>query len=216
MTVGTIHATTLSMVLLAAGLLVTVLPDTARQRMRRVVPGRTAGSARRDRLRGLGRFAPNTRGMRRTRDVDAEAFRLAAAWDLLAASLHAGMPVPDAVRAIAGNTPVRVEQVLLRTADLLALGADPVQAWAWARECPDTTELARAACRTARSGTALAEVAASMAERVRAHTADKAQAHAQRAAVLITGPLGLCFLPAFICLGVIPVVLGLAGRLTVL
>ena len=28
---------------------------------------------------------------------------------------------------------------------------------------------------------------------------------------LIAGPLGLCFLPAFVCLGIIPVVAGLAG-----
>jgi hypothetical protein len=32
--------------------------------------------------------------------------------------------------------------------------------------------------------------------------------------VLITLPLGLCFLPAFVCLGVAPVVAGLASRLT--
>jgi hypothetical protein len=32
--------------------------------------------------------------------------------------------------------------------------------------------------------------------------------------VLITGPLGLCFLPAFFCLGVLPVVVGLAEQLT--
>ncbi len=36
---------------------------------------------------------------------------------------------------------------------------------------------------------------------------------AERAGVLIAGPLGLCFLPAFLCLGIVPVVLGLAGRL---
>jgi hypothetical protein len=28
--------------------------------------------------------------------------------------------------------------------------------------------------------------------------------------VLISGPLGLCFLPAFIALGIVPVVIGLA------
>ena len=39
---------------------------------------------------------------------------------------------------------------------------------------------------------------------------DSAQARAQRAAVLITGPLGLCFLPAFLVLGIAPVVIGLA------
>ena len=29
--------------------------------------------------------------------------------------------------------------------------------------------------------------------------------------MLIAGPLGLCYLPAFLCLGIVPVVAGLAG-----
>ncbi|COX12628.1 alanine rich membrane protein [Mycobacterium tuberculosis] len=29
--------------------------------------------------------------------------------------------------------------------------------------------------------------------------------------VLIAGPLGLCFLPAFLCVGIVPLVVGLAG-----
>lgn len=29
---------------------------------------------------------------------------------------------------------------------------------------------------------------------------------------MVSGPLGLCFLPAFICLGIVPVVIGLATR----
>jgi hypothetical protein len=29
--------------------------------------------------------------------------------------------------------------------------------------------------------------------------------------VVIAGPLGVCFLPAYICVGVVPVVAGLAG-----
>jgi pilus assembly protein TadC len=37
-------------------------------------------------------------------------------------------------------------------------------------------------------------------------------AAAERAGVLIAGPLGLCFLPAFVCLGIVPVVAGLAGE----
>jgi hypothetical protein len=35
-------------------------------------------------------------------------------------------------------------------------------------------------------------------------------AAAERAAILIAGPLGLCYLPAFVCLGIVPVVAGLA------
>ncbi|MGI5994335.1 MAG: pilus assembly protein TadC, partial [Saccharomonospora viridis] len=76
-------------------------------------------------------------------------------------------------------------------------------------------ELARAACRTASSGSALAAQAFALAERIRNAATDRVEARAQRASVLVAGPLGLCFLPAFLCLGVIPVVLGLADHLTV-
>ena len=47
--------------------------------------------------------------------------------------------------------------------------------------------------------------------RIRSTAADTAEARAQRAAVLITAPLGLCFLPAFVCLGVAPTVAGIAA-----
>ncbi|MDO3640328.1 type II secretion system F family protein, partial [Mycolicibacterium sp. KC 300] len=40
---------------------------------------------------------------------------------------------------------------------------------------------------------------------------DAAGAAAERASVLIAAPLGLCYLPAFLCLGIVPVVAGLAG-----
>lgn len=41
----------------------------------------------------------------------------------------------------------------------------------------------------------------------------RAAATGERAAVLIAGPLGLCFLPAFVCLGIVPVVAALARDL---
>ena len=41
--------------------------------------------------------------------------------------------------------------------------------------------------------------------------ADAAVERAERAGVRISGPLGLCFPPAFICLGIAPVVIGLAS-----
>ena len=34
----------------------------------------------------------------------------------------------------------------------------------------------------------------------------------RRAGVWVLAPLGLCFLPAFVCLGVVPLVLGIAGQ----
>jgi pilus assembly protein TadC len=138
---------------------------------------------------------------------------LASGWDLLAACLRGGLAVPDAVRAIAGGVPGETANTLRRTAELIALGADPVTAWAPALRHPATAELARGARRTARSGAALAGVAEALAADVRANAGELAEARAQRAAVAVTGPLGLCFLPAFLCLGVVPVVIGLATRL---
>jgi pilus assembly protein TadC len=38
---------------------------------------------------------------------------------------------------------------------------------------------------------------------------------AGRAGVLMTAPLGICFLPAFLCLGLAPVVVGLLGQLEI-
>ncbi|GGU49544.1 type II secretion system F family protein [Lentzea flava] len=132
-------------------------------------------------------------------------FERAAALDLLAACLKAGLPVPTAIRAVGVAE-------LSRTAELLALGADPETAWAPALGQPATAALARAARRTARSGAALARQAAELAERTRAEARDRAEAEAQRAAVAVAAPLALCFLPAFLCLGVVPVVLGLADQ----
>lgn len=136
--------------------------------------------------------------------------------DLLAACLVAGLPVPTALRAATGATTGRAADVLRHAADALALGAPARQAWEPARACPETTELARAACRTARSGSAMASAATAVAAQARQVSADAAETRSHRAGVLIVGPLALCFLPAFLCLGVIPVVIGLATRLDVL
>ena len=132
-------------------------------------------------------------------------FERAAAWDLLAACLKAGLPVPTAIQAVEMKE-------LSQVAELLKLGADPVTAWTSALDQPATALLARAARRTARSGAALARQTAELAERTRSEACDDAEAKAQKAAVAVAAPLALCFLPAFLCLGVAPVVLGLAGQ----
>ncbi|MGW5312435.1 type II secretion system F family protein, partial [Nocardia thailandica] len=76
----------------------------------------------------------------------------------------------------------------------------------------DVESLARMARRSARSGASLAAAVGELADHRRAAVEDAAVARAERAGVLIGGPLGLCFLPAFVCLGIVPVVIGLAGR----
>ncbi|WP_425425887.1 MULTISPECIES: type II secretion system F family protein [Amycolatopsis] len=139
---------------------------------------------------------------------------LAGTWDLFAACLRAGLPIPTALSAVTGDLTGPDADALRATANLLRLGASPAEAWAPARAGPGTAELARAAERTARSGSALADVAEELADRLRAALVDEAEAKAQRAGVLIAGPLALCFLPAFLCFGVAPVVLGLVSQFT--
>lgn len=142
----------------------------------------------------------------------ADPLAIAAAYDLLAASLRSGLPMPAAAAAVAASAPPLLAAVLRRAADLLSLGADPATAWAAAAEHPETESLARMARRSARSGAPVAAAMAELATAARTAAEDAAAAKAERAGVLISGPLGLCFLPAFICLGIVPLVIGLAQR----
>lgn len=137
----------------------------------------------------------------------------ASALDVLAVCLTAGMPVSAAAKATAAGAPEPLAAVLGRAADLLALGADPATAWAPPPGVdldPACLGLLRLARRSASSGTALATAVAELATHSRQEAAHRAEAAAERASVVIAGPLGLCFLPAFVCLGIVPVVAGLA------
>ena len=143
----------------------------------------------------------------------ADPLAAASCFDVLAACLRSGMAVSTAASATAPSAPASLAHVLNRAADLLALGAEPATAWAE----PDgkvedhADALLRLARRSASSGAALAQGVAELADQSRRDAADVATAAAERASVLIAGPLGLCYLPAFVCLGIIPVVAGLAG-----
>lgn len=137
---------------------------------------------------------------------------VAATFDLLAACLRSGLPVAVAAEAVSLTAPAPLSESLRRAADLLSLGADAATAWESAASDPATESLARMARRSARSGSSLAGSMTELATESRSQAEDSAAASAERAGVLISGPLGLCFLPAFICLGIIPVVVGLASR----
>ena len=168
-----------------------------------VVGGALAGAA--------GLVAARAAG-RRNGPASATAGDLAAGWELVAVGLDAGLPVALAVSAAAGTLAGATGAALRRVGGLLELGADPAGAWRGAEHDPALAAFARAAGRSASTGAALAEVARTEARRLRSDLVDTAQERAQRAAVLITGPLGLCFLPAFLALGIAPVVVGLAGE----
>lgn len=142
-------------------------------------------------------------------------FATASALDIFAVCLSSGMAVPVAAAAMADSAPPALGAVLRHAADLLMLGADPDMAWRPPNSDSDDgcAALARLARRSAASGSALAAGVAQLAEQSRQTVTNTAMAAAERAGVLIAGPLGLCFLPAFVCLGIVPVIAGLAGEI---
>ncbi|MFG2038972.1 type II secretion system F family protein [Dactylosporangium sp. NPDC048998] len=126
--------------------------------------------------------------------------------DLLAAALRAGAP-PDLAAVTVGEAlggPVGLR--LARTGRALRLGAAPDAAWAHLADLPGGARFARAATRSAEHGIALTRTLDRQAADLRVAKAAAAEAAVRRVGVLAVLPVGLCFLPAFVLAGVVPVV----------
>ncbi|MEV6745180.1 type II secretion system F family protein [Streptomyces sp. NPDC051080] len=141
------------------------------------------------------------------------AHQLPLAADLLAACISAGAGPREAAEAVGESLGGPVGRCLARTAAEIRLGGEPAAAWGRFGEMPGASALARCLERAGSTGAPAADPVARLAEAMRAERASAAVARAQRAGVLITGPVGLCFLPAFLAVGVAPVVIGLATGL---
>ncbi|MGX2996404.1 type II secretion system F family protein [Streptomyces sp. JNUCC 64] len=133
--------------------------------------------------------------------------------DLLAACVAAGADPVLAARAVGESLGGPAGAALATGAAEIRLGAAPETAWRGLTALPDGDRLARLLERAGESGAPAAAPVARYAAEVRARRSRIQAARARRAGVLITAPVGLCFLPAFIVIGVLPVVIGLAGRL---
>lgn len=157
---------------------------------------------------------------------------LAVRLDLIAACLRSGLPVATALVAVSAATDSDEQpddtsavsdrsrsgtrpavRVLEEVAALLAVGADAPAAWEITAGHPDLASVAAAARRSAVGGSTLAAAFAEQAGELRQRTVADDAAAAGRAGVLMTAPLGACFLPAFLCLGLAPAVVGLLGTL---
>ncbi|MCA2214568.1 type II secretion system F family protein [Jidongwangia harbinensis] len=131
--------------------------------------------------------------------------------DLLAAALTAGAPVDRAAAAVADALGGPLGERLARTSRSLRLGAGPPEAWAHLSDVAGAERVAAAAARSSASGGALAGALTRLADDLRADRGVAAEAAARRAGVLIVLPLGLCFLPAFVLAGLVPVVVAVLG-----
>ncbi|SDC43257.1 Type II secretion system (T2SS), protein F [Geodermatophilus telluris] len=147
------------------------------------------------------------------REVDAAAElvpELPVACDLLAVCLAAGLPVAGALAAVAPALPGPLGDALTGVAGRLRLGAAPRVAWSAAPG--PLAGLGRVLVRAGESGAAAVPALRVLAAEARTAARSRTEAGVRRAGVWVLAPLGLCFLPAFVCLGVAPLVIGIAGQ----
>lgn len=142
------------------------------------------------------------------RGGDTLAVDLVTVVDLLAVAVGSGASVPGALAAVGAALGGATGRDLDRAGAALLLGEPWAAAWAHAPEVGDVLEGLEAAWRTgAPAGPALRATAAGL-RRTRERAAREA---AGRLGVRLVVPLGLCFLPAFVLVGLVPVLASL-GR----
>lgn len=140
--------------------------------------------------------------------------QLPQACDLLAVCLEAGLPLRRATEVIAGAVEAPLSEVLAELCAVVALGADEDRAWREAGLAePTLATLAREVGRAVDSGVALSLSLRSLGVEARRAAASAAEVRARRVGVRSVLPLMLCFLPAFLLLGVVPIIGGVARHL---
>jgi len=146
--------------------------------------------------------------------------------DLLAACLAGGAHPAAAAEAVGQAVPGPAGRRLLAVRASLAVGMPASEAWAslgqpaveeaagHRRDEPDPyAPAARALARAAEGGAPVAQAVSRLAAEARADARSRGEQAARRVGVLAVAPLGLCFLPAFVLIGVVPVIIGLAQPL---
>ena len=117
----------------------------------------------------------------------------------------------SAVVAVADALPDRIGAPLRRAAAMADIAGEP--AWRALADDPDIGPLARAMARSEQSGAPVAASIRVLAEDVRRGERAERMDRARRVGVRTAAPLGLCFLPAFFVVAVVPTVIGLIGHI---
>ena len=142
--------------------------------------------------------------------------------DLVAAILVSGRPLPTALRILSESTDPQLARILTRVVIALELASDWQEAWVLALASSPAAlgkgtpqphaaadVLRRALAFAASSGAPSAAVLHAQADQIRRSRAREAERRAAELGIHLVLPLGLCALPAFICLTVVPLLLAL-------
>lgn len=128
--------------------------------------------------------------------------------ELYAAALHAGAAPGAAMDLACSALPGPVADELRPVRARLALGAAPATVWGDLATHPELGRLGRTLARAEASGAPVVEAVRDLAEQLSAHARAEAEDRARTVGVKAAVPLGLCLLPAFLLLGIVPLVLG--------
>jgi pilus assembly protein TadC len=130
--------------------------------------------------------------------------------ELVAAMLDAGSSIGRSLELVAASASARYRDALRPVVSALAIGADWDTAWrSSAVRLPEILELRDALGFAALTGAPSSAILYAQAARLRQERFRAAEKRAASLGVKLVVPLGLCSLPAFICLGVVPVLLAL-------
>lgn len=138
---------------------------------------------------------------------------LPAVCDLLAVCLEAGLPPRTAADVVAGAVGGPLGDRLAELSARVRLGDDDAVAWAELGTEAELAGLAREVTRAVGSGVGLARSLRVLGRDARRDEAAAAEQRARRAGVRSVLPLMACFLPAFLLLGVVPIIGGIAWQL---
>lgn len=133
--------------------------------------------------------------------------------DLVLSAAAAGAAPSSAVSAVARVVSGPVSDDLAGHVARLQLGADPKVVWSELGRHPQLGPLGVVLSRSADSGAPVVETLTRLGEDLRSLQRAEAEARVRQVEVRAAVPLGLCMLPGFILLGVVPLVAGTVGRL---
>jgi pilus assembly protein TadC len=146
------------------------------------------------------------RSVRRHREAVDDALPLAV--DLLASCLAVGQAPGTALDEVARVLAPPLRDELAEISARLRLGADPVEVWRDVAAHPQLGGWGRAVLRALDSGASVAEAMAAHADDLRLTARSRTEARARAVGVRAALPLGVCLMPAFVLLGVVPLVAG--------
>lgn len=127
---------------------------------------------------------------------------------LVAAACRSGFSVPRALAAVGHATADARGSELATIARALTLGTDWPAAWELT-DRPELVRLAQALEVSWRTGAAVDPALTALRQLQRNASIRAARISAGELGIKLTLPLGMCFLPAFFCAGLIPVVLAI-------